>query len=123
MDSPIAADMLQRLPALLYIWSLFILGWGTIAGSLFYNISKRVRTCIAPSVVTNERYALWLIAGVNIFLMWYLVAYANTKVCASWIVVINVFYTGHLLHATVDAARWWKALNQRCTGSKISSTT
>lgn len=119
MDALTPSDLLQSLPGLLYIWSLFVLGWGLIAGLAIYKMSQRLSQCGDSTTCENDQHALWFITAVNIFLTWYLFEYHNVSECASWIVVVNVFYTAHLLYVSLGAAKLWKVVNQRCVTRRL----
>lgn len=106
-------DLLQIFPYLMYMWSSLILGWGMIAGALFYRVCKlSTRYTNQQSVRGDDRYALWLIAFVNMFLLSFLLTY-DLSTSNSWIAVVNVFYSLHLLHVSVDVARWWNAIKRQ----------
>jgi hypothetical protein len=109
MNSLTPNDLLQIFPFLMYAWSAFILGWGVITGILFYRAGKVSSSCKQQSSRKSDRYALWLIALVNVFLLSFLVTY-KAEACTSWIAVVNVFYTAHLLYISVDVARWWRSI-------------
>lgn len=111
MSAPTPSDLLYTLPSLLYVWSIFSLVWGTIAGMLLYSVCKKSRAC-KHAIRDSDRYVLWLIAAVNIFLTWFVLT-VPLSMNVSWIAIINVFYTAQLTYVSVDVSRWWKSIN-RC---------
>lgn len=121
MDALTPSDLLHSLPGLLYIWSLVVLGWGTLAGVVIYRMSKNMSRCDNAFQHETDRYVLWFITTVNVFLTWYLFEYHSVSECASWIVVVNVFYTAHLLYVSLDVARWWRVVNRCCIARHLNS--
>lgn len=105
------ADLLHFFPVLMYTWSVLILGWGVVTGVVFYKASKLSLQCGRPLTRDSDKYVLWMIAAVNVFLMGFLLVY-NPQTCTSWIAVVNVFYTLHLLYVSIDTARWWKTIKK-----------
>ena len=113
MDALTPVDLLRSLPILLYIWSVIVLVWGVVAGALIYKLSKRTAACRRSVLRQSDRYTLIVVGLVNMFLLWYLLQFNVANDCTSWIVVVNVFYTAHLMCMTIDITRWWSSL-QRC---------
>lgn len=120
MNELTPTDLLQIFPYLMYMWSTLVLGWGVIAGVLFYRMCKlSSKRSNQQSVRRDDRYALWLIASVNTFLLSFLLSY-DPAVCTSWIAVVNVFYSLHLLYVSVDVVRWWSAIKRQYISSTPS---
>lgn len=120
MDALTPVDLLRSFPVMMYVWSAIILTWGVVAGTLMYKLSKNIATYRQTTLRHSDRYTLLAIAVVNAFLLWYLIQFNVTSDCTSWIVVINVFYTAHLLVMSVDITRWWNSLQRGLTRQRVA---
>lgn len=114
MDALTPVDLLQSLPVLLYIWSAIVLVWGAAAGTLIYKLSKKTASCRQTVLRHSDKHTLVVVAAVNALLMWYLFQFSTANECTSWIVVVNVFYTVHLVCMSIDITRWWNSLKRCC---------
>lgn len=111
MDSITPKDLLDALPGLFYIWSTIILMWGIATSVVFYKIgASQTGGGSRMGLRKNDQYALWLAGGVNSLLVWFLITFDGSTSNTGWIVVVNVFYTAHLVYMSVDANRWRAAI-------------